>query len=84
MHGKLFLADDDFGIVSTINLDFRSLYLHFEDGIWMYKTSCLGDLKKDFEDNFSKSDLVTMDYVKEIAWYKRLFRTIITPFAPLM
>lgn len=84
MHGKLFLSDDEYGIVSTINMDFRSLYLHFEDGVWMYKTDCLGEMKKDFEKNFDEGRLILEEDLKKIPFFWRLVRTLFKPFAPLM
>ena len=35
IHGKTFTVDDKFATVGTINLDYRSLYLHFECGVWL-------------------------------------------------
>lgn len=39
LHAKSFVCDDEIAVVGTINLDYRSLYLHFEDGVWIYKTT---------------------------------------------
>ncbi len=46
MHGKTFVADDAYAVVGTINMDYRSLFLHFECGIWMYATNTVMDVKK--------------------------------------
>ena len=48
LHSKQILADQKVGIVGTINFDYRSLVHHFEDGIWMYNTECLKQIKNDF------------------------------------
>ena len=48
IHSKTIIADDKMGVVGTMNLDFRSLYLHFECGAWMYGTQAIADLKHDF------------------------------------
>ena len=48
-HAKMFLSDDKSAVVGTINLDYRSLYLHFECATYMYKTSCIKDIKADFD-----------------------------------
>lgn len=55
VHAKSFLSDDRMGIVGTINLDYRSLYLHFECAVWMYQVPALEDLKKDMLDTIEKS-----------------------------
>ncbi len=48
IHSKSFLSDDKVGTIGTINLDFRSFYLHFECGVWLYGCESLGTLKNDF------------------------------------
>jgi cardiolipin synthase len=50
IHQKVFLADDDFLTIGTINLDFRSLYLHFENGVWLYKSAIIQDVSADFDE----------------------------------
>ncbi len=47
IHAKNFVADDIIATVGSINLDFRSLYLHFECGVYMYRTRAVMDVKKD-------------------------------------
>ena len=42
------VSDDEIGVVGTINLDYRSLYLHFEDGVWIYRNRVIQDIKDDF------------------------------------
>ncbi len=54
-HAKMFVSDDEKAIVGTINLDYRSLYLHFENGCYMYKVSAVEDIRKDFEYMFENS-----------------------------
>ena len=48
IHSKSFLVDDRLGTIGTINLDFRSFYLHFECGVWLYGCKSLESLKDDF------------------------------------
>lgn len=54
-HAKMFVSDDEKAIVGTINLDYRSLYLHFENGCYMYKCSAIKDIRRDFEYMFENS-----------------------------
>ena len=49
VHAKASLVDDCIGSVGTVNLDYRSLYLHYECNALFYKASILADLKKDLE-----------------------------------
>lgn len=58
LHAKSFVCDDEIAVVGTINLDYRSLYLHFEDGVWLYKNTVIRDILEDF--------LETVDYCHKI------------------
>lgn len=53
VHAKFYLADDTVAMIGTINLDYRSLVHHFENGVWMYRCSCISDMKKDFDHTLS-------------------------------
>ena len=65
VHAKTFLADDEVAVVGTINLDFRSMYLHYECGSLFYRTESMMDIKADFTDMFEKCQQITMkDYYK--------------------
>lgn len=83
-HAKSIVVDDQLGIVGTTNLDYRSLYLHFECGVWMYKTEGLKDLKEDFIDTIKVSREVTLSDYRSIKWYRKLRSSILRIFAPLM
>ena len=83
VHSKVFLTDDKIGTVGTINLDYRSLYLHFECGIYLENTECLKDIKKDFDETLKKCHQVT---IKEATprFFKSLWQAILRFLAPLM
>lgn len=55
VHAKVYLSDDKYGIVGTINLDYRSLVHHFENGVWLYKHEVLEQIKDDLTDTMGKS-----------------------------
>lgn len=84
IHSKTFVADDEYGVVGTINMDYRSLYLHFECGIWLYRCSCINAIKKDFMDTLEISQEVKTEDLKDIPWYKVLLMLLLKIFAPLM
>lgn len=84
IHAKVFLSDDTCGTVGSINLDYRSLYLHYECAAYLYKVPALTQIKSDFEDTFSKSQLVTPDDVKKQSLPCRLLGAILKVVAPLM
>lgn len=42
IHSKIFVVDDAFATVGTVNLDYRSMFLHFENGVLLYGTDTVG------------------------------------------
>ena len=83
IHAKTFLVDDKIATVGTVNLDYRSLYLHFECGVLMYKTECIKDIKEDLEETLSVSKQVLIDDTK-VGLFRSLKRAILRLFSPLM
>lgn len=82
MHAKQMVVDDDFAILGTINMDFRSFYLHQENAIWMYGVPAISDLKKDMEQTRAVSHRVTLEEVNATpGWLKVIQRVmkIMTP-----
>ena len=84
MHAKTFVVDAEYGVVGSINLDFRSLYLHYECGVWLYKTDSISDIKKDYLDTLKKCHKVTMAECKNTSVIRKFGRLIIRMFAPLL
>lgn len=84
IHAKNFVSDDTTAVVGTINLDFRSLYLHFECGTWMYKTDCISDIKSDFLKTLEKCREITYYECENVNIFVRMGRSLLRLFAPLM
>lgn len=84
MHAKQFICDDEVATVGTINLDFRSLYLHFENGCWFYNCKAVHDVKLDFEKIFQDSCEVTAAYSGKRSLTLRTGECILRLFSPLM
>ena len=82
VHAKNFIADDEVGVVGTINLDYRSLLHHYEDGVFMYKTKALEGLKADMDSTFAVSALQTEEDAKRNVIF-RWITSIAKLFAPL-
>ncbi len=78
-HAKMCISDDTTAIVGTINLDYRSLYHHFENAVLMYRTSVIGEIRDDFEDMFAQSEEVTDKYVENRFHPFRTFLRLISP-----
>ena len=84
IHSKTFVSDDEIGVVGTVNLDYRSLYLHFECGTLLYKTKSLNQVKEDFISTLTKCHMVTLEDTKHIKWYNIVIRSILRAFSPLL
>ncbi|MGM9522749.1 MAG: cardiolipin synthase [Oscillospiraceae bacterium] len=83
IHAKSYLADDEYSMIGTINLDYRSLVHHFENGVWMYRCGSIGALKSDMEATFEKSIQVTPDMLKTNL-IQRFIRAVVRIFAPML
>ena len=83
VHAKSYLTDDKYAMIGTINLDYRSLVHHFENGVWMYRASTIQDLKADMEDTLKKCIEVTPDMLK-INILQRFIRAVVRVFAPML
>ena len=84
VHAKVFVSDDRTAVVGTINMDYRSLYHHFECATYMHKTACIPDIEHDFQETLLKCREVTEETVKnEKASYK-IVGGLMKLIAPLM
>ena len=84
IHAKNFVSDDKTAVVGTINLDFRSLYLHFECAAFMYRSECIPDIKRDYLETLRLCQEVTYSDCLHISFFRRVGRAILRLFAPLM
>lgn len=84
IHAKNFVVDDRFATVGTVNLDYRSLFLHFEDGIWLCEAPCIREIRKDFEETLKVSESYSLRRFKHLNILLQLYRSILRVFAPLM
>ena len=84
LHAKQCVCDGKAATVGTINLDFRSLYLHFENGVYLYHCDAIKDIRKDFEELFDVSREVTEQYKAEPSIPHKLWQSILHLFSPLM
>ena len=82
VHSKVFIADDVRSVVGTINMDYRSLYLHFENGIYMEKVKEIKKIKEDFDKTFKESKELKDKDVK-VGFFKNIWQAILRLLAPL-
>lgn len=85
VHAKQHISDDKTALVGTINMDYRSLYLHFENGVLLHNVDAITDIKKDFIETMEKSKEVTNKYnVFNRSLGMRIRQCLLRFFAPLM
>uniref|UniRef100_UPI004028CA53 cardiolipin synthase n=1 Tax=Gemmiger formicilis TaxID=745368 RepID=UPI004028CA53 len=82
IHAKSYLSDDTTGVVGTINMDYRSLYLHFECGTYLYRTPALQALKADVMDTLAKSREISPADCRRHFW-SRMLDAVLRIAAPL-
>ena len=83
LHSKVFVCDDKIATVGTLNLDYRSLYLHFECGIYIYESQVIEEIKKDALETMKKSHLISKEECN-FGFIKSIFQAILKVIAPLM
>ncbi|MDQ2088090.1 cardiolipin synthase [Herbivorax sp. ANBcel31] len=84
IHSKNLIVDNEYGVIGTINLDYRSFYLHFECGVWMYESPSLMEMKKDFLSTLKVCKEINIDDINNTKWHKLLIGSILRIFSPLM
>ena len=61
VHAKSYVSDDEKAVVGTINMDYRSLYLHFECAAYMYRNPAVMDVEEDFQETLKKCQKITLE-----------------------
>lgn len=83
VHSKVFVSDDHIATVGTINMDYRSLYLHFECGCYMEDVDVVSDIKEDLLDTINKCSVITKEEARP-KFFKAVLQSILRLVAPLM
>ncbi len=84
VHAKVFVSDDCKGVVGTINLDYRSLYHHFECATYLYRTGCITSIEEDFQHTLSQCRQVTLETIKREKMTTRVLGCMMKVLAPLL
>lgn len=84
VHAKLFVSDDREAVVGTINLDYRSLYHHFECATYLYGTDCISHIEADFQDMLPKCRSVTPETVRREKWTTKVTGVLLKAASPLL
>ena len=84
IHAKMMVSDGIKAVVGTINLDYRSLYLHFECAVLIYGASVIADIENDAHETFEKSKEITKADLKRHGLLFALYTGLLKLIAPLM
>ncbi len=84
VHAKLFVSDDCRAVVGTINLDYRSLYHHFECAAYMYRTSCIPEIEADFHKTLEKCRAVSDETIRQEKRSVKIEGALLKAISPLL
>ena len=83
IHAKVFTSDDEKAVVGTVNMDYRSLYHHFECAVYLFRNEAVFDVEKDFQETLGRCIEVDMKYYKNISIFNRMMGRILRLIGPL-
>lgn len=84
IHAKMCISDNEEAIVGTMNFDYRSLYMNFENAVYLYKSKTIKAIEDDFEDTLNKCELITNSDEEKYNIIKKIIGKILRLFAPIM
>ena len=84
VHAKVFVSDNRKAVVGTINLDYRSLYHHFECATYMVDTACVSDILADYKETLKDCEEVTLQTIKNEKFLTKIIGAVFKMFAPML
>ena len=84
LHAKCCVSDDRVAVVGSINMDYRSFYLHYENGIWIYNEEFLQEVRKDFDETFRVSREITYEEWKNRPIKRQVMQHFLKVFSTLV
>ena len=84
VHAKSAVCDDSIAYIGTCNLDYRSFYLHYECGAFMYDVPEIADMKADYLATLERCKQITYEDATDVTAFTKLARSLLRLFAPLM
>ena len=84
VHAKVFVSDDEKAVVGTINLDYRSLYHHFECATYLYRCKCISEIEADYQETLLKCREVTPETIRQEKLSYKVMGAVLKAIAPLM
>lgn len=83
IHSKIIMSDDDNAVIGSINMDFRSFFLQFENGVWICGAPVLQDIKEDMLHIFEISKEINLEEWRQRPRHIKLLQGLLRVFAPL-
>lgn len=85
VHSKVFVVDGEKATVGTVNLDYRSLYLNYECGVYLFRSAVVEEIERDFVEALRKSQRITAEAAAQLPMLQKFIgRFILRMFAPLL
>ena len=84
IHSKVYLVDDRYAVAGTVNLDFRSLYLHYENAVYLFEATAIAAIGEDFQKTFPVCEEITWRKCRKTSLPERLLQAALRIFSPLM
>ncbi|MCL2569412.1 MAG: cardiolipin synthase [Oscillospiraceae bacterium] len=81
MHAKTILSDDDHCITGTINMDYRSFYLHYENAVWICGAPVLKDIKADFAETMAMCHEIKLEQWQNRPLLTKIIQKVFRIFA---
>ena len=81
LHSKSIMVDREIAVVGSVNMDYRSFELHYEDAVALYGCGAIEELLEDMDEVAEKSHLLTPEEWNARKWYRRLAEPFLRIFA---
>lgn len=84
IHAKEIISDDYKAVIGTVNMDFRSMYEHFECATYLYRNSVIGQIEKDFQNTIERSQKMDVQFCVDLPLWYKLIGQVGRLFGPLV
>lgn len=84
IHSKMIICDKEVAMIGSSNLDFRSLYMHLENNLWLNDTQTIEEMNSYIEETKEVSIKLTPKHFKRKSILYRMIQTILKGFSPLL
>ena len=84
IHSKTVVCDDECAVCGTINMDYRSFYLHYECGVFTCESSAVADIRDDIHETLKQCQEIYLDEWQSRPWYEKIIQWILRLFAPVL